>query len=233
MSALPPLRATQLRVALALVLLEHTPDSMSLSAPTTAHDASPAGLLRDIAAVTDERDDASGVESSQDIDELARSWALLDQVALAAGRLPVVEDEPGPSRAPEELESGMRTRGRVRKASDKATRADVERELTAAAHARALLARLAPTLSLAHLSLPAAPTLPPAPTNSPSYDTLEHAIDGLVRLVAGTGVDAQLAVVQLPGEEGLSVEGAVLGLLERAWAVRDTLCMADEADEAA
>lgn len=294
----------------------------------TALDTSPAELLRTIASAITEHDETSGDEPTQVKDELARSWGFLEQVALGAGRLPDDgEDEPGPSRAAADDEEGMRTRGRARKASDRATRGDVEREvralsflscsrnlltapslclqlfaaverllartlgiratddpapalalaapllvhlsassprrtlshlatpLLAAVHtllfdllcalpephlasappAPVLVARLAPTLSLAHLALPAAPTLASAPPSALSYEPLAHALDALVRLVAGTGVDAQLAAVRLPGagEDGPSVEAAVLGLLERAWAVRDTLCGADEAGEAA
>ncbi|GAA5917474.1 hypothetical protein JCM8208_004448 [Rhodotorula glutinis] len=334
MSALPPARATRLRIALALVLLEHKPKTTSLSAlqdpqaqlrlaapspspiaqtatrpsqtasttPTTAVDGSPAELLRAIATAIDEHDDASGEQLEHDVGELARSWALLEQVAFAAGQLPEVEDEPVPGRAAEDEEAGMRTRGRARKASDRATRSDVERELFVAVQrllvrtlntpaadepaatlafaapllvhlsasfprravallappilvathtllsdllaaltdphlanaesARTRLARLSPALSLAHLALPAAPTLSPLSSSSPSLVPLTHAIDALVRLVAGTGVDAQLAAVRLLGEEGPSVESAVLGLLERAWAVRDAVCEAVEDGEA-
>ena len=303
------------------------PSQAASTVPTTALDASPAELLRTIASVITEHDDTSDDEPTQVMDELARSWGLLEQVTLTAGRLPDGQDEPGPSRAAADDEAGMKTRGRARKASDRATRGDVEREvrvlsllscsrnllmapslclqlfaaverllartlgtrptddpaaalalaapllvhlstssprrtlsllappLLAAVHALlfdllcalpephlacappgpVLVARLAPTVSLAHLALPAAPTLAFAPPSALSYEPLAHALDALVRLVAGTGVDAQLAAVRLPGagEDGPSVEAAVLGLLERAWAVRDALCGADEAGEAA
>lgn len=98
----------------------------------------------------------------------------------------------------------------------------------------ALLVRLAAVLSLAHLSLPSVDALSASPPNAgrvSRYAELHKARDTLVRLVAASGVDTQLAALSLPSSHlqaaaqcaSVDVESAALGLLERVWDVCDAL----------
>lgn len=98
----------------------------------------------------------------------------------------------------------------------------------------AFLARLAAVLSLAHLALPSVDVVGTRLSGAgrvSRYAELHTARDTLVRLVAASGVDTQLAALALPLSHleaaaqcaAVDVESAALGLLERVWDVCDAL----------
>ncbi|BGP51319.1 hypothetical protein JCM10450v2_007257 [Rhodotorula kratochvilovae] len=93
----------------------------------------------------------------------------------------------------------------------------------------ALLARLSAVLSVAHLALSFHPSPLSAGAGADAHP-LAAATDALTLLLGAYGVDAHLAALALPlpadgGAEAqaVSVESAVMGVMERVWAVRDAL----------